>query len=74
MLCEKMHFETRKQAKATARKLKAAKGKRYTAYKCDICQGFHLTSYAGKGLAVERKRQAEFRRIDALVSAQELNK
>lgn len=49
--CRKLHYQTKQIAKTKRRSLKSlgVKGK-LRIYKCEYCEGFHLTSYDAKSI------------------------
>lgn len=52
----KSGFDTRKMAKATARRLLSKRGLRLIAYKCPDCRYFHLTSKVTMAYKLKARR------------------
>lgn len=55
MKCDKMHFSTRNKAKEYIKKQKKFKSRRRRVYKCDFCDGFHITSCSAKDIEFFRR-------------------
>lgn len=47
-MCEKRFFRSRKEARKYIKVKLKRFSKKYRAYKCDVCDGFHLTSCSYK--------------------------
>jgi len=53
---EKNTYETREAANIEAKHLSKRRSKRFTSYKCEICQKWHLTSNKKKILSSDTRK------------------